>query len=68
MGEGEARPTGLQRTVKGREGGVVRPAAEGEDTARLDDDARDARRLPLDRPGQVCWADTKGNKNSSGTG
>jgi len=39
VGEGEARPTGLSETVNGREAGVVRPAAEGEDTARLDDDA-----------------------------
>ncbi|MDO5706106.1 MAG: hypothetical protein Q4G49_13710 [Paracoccus sp. (in: a-proteobacteria)] len=30
---------GLCGTVSGREAGVVWPAAEGEDTARLDDDA-----------------------------
>ena len=36
---------------------MVRPAGAAEDTARLDDDARYARRLPLDRQTQGCVAD-----------
>ena len=38
-GEGAALPAALGLTVKAREGGVVRPAGEAEDTARLDDAA-----------------------------
>ncbi|SET85527.1 hypothetical protein SAMN04489858_11236 [Paracoccus homiensis] len=41
-GEGAALPAALGLTVKAREGGVVRPAGEAEDTARLDDDAHRA--------------------------
>ena len=52
-GKGAALPVADGRAVMGREAGVVRPAgACAEDTARLDDDARHARRLPIDPTGQ----------------
>ncbi len=38
-GEGVALPVAPNRAVMGRKDGVARPAAAGEDTARLDDDA-----------------------------
>ncbi|AYF03808.1 hypothetical protein PY32053_04280 (plasmid) [Paracoccus yeei] len=66
-GEGAALPAALGLTVKAREGGVVRPAGAAEDTARLDDDARHARRLAIDRQTQGCVAD-KGNGNIVGAG
>ena len=45
----------------------MRPAGAAEDTARLDDDARPARRLPLDRHPTGCVAD-KRKGNVAGTG
>ncbi len=65
MGEGEARPTAPDGTVMGRPDGVERPAAEGEDTARLADDAA-TRRLPFDRPDRGCWADLVRNRKAVG--
>ena len=40
----------------------MRPAGEAEDTARLDDDARHARRLAIDRQTQGCVADETNRK------
>ena len=40
----------------------MRPAGEAEDTARLDDDARYARRLAIDRQTQGCVADETNRK------
>ena len=68
VGEGEARPTGLHRTVKGREGGVVRPAARHARGHGPPGRRRRRRRLPIDRPGQVCWADQKEMKCRRGRG
>ena len=45
----------------------MRPAGAAEDTARLDDDARPARRWPLDRQTPGCVAD-KGKGNIVGAG
>ena len=45
----------------------MRPAGAAEDTARLDDDARHARRWPLDRHPTGCVAD-KRKGNSVGAG
>jgi hypothetical protein len=45
----------------------VRPAGAAEDTARLDDDARHARRWPLDRQTQGCVADET-NRKVAGSG
>lgn len=56
VGEGEARPTGRTRTVKGSETGVVRPAARSART-RPRRRRRHRRRLSFDFPGPVCWAD-----------
>ena len=68
MGEGEARPTGLIGPVMGSEaGGGAARSPEGEDTAPVSDDAL-ARRLPLDRRDQVCWADAKNMNMVSGQG
>ena len=56
VGEGEARPTGRTRTVKGSETGVARPAARSART-RPRRRRRQGRRLSFDFPGPVCWAD-----------
>ena len=40
----------------------MRAAGEAEDTARLDDDARHARRLAIDRQMQGCVADETNRK------
>ena len=57
-GEGAALPAALWLTVMAREGGAgAARSAQREDTARLDDDARHARRLAIDRQTQGCVAD-----------
>ena len=67
-GEGAALPVAPAETVKGsgRRGGAARSPATGEDTARLDDDARNGRRLPLDRLGRGCVADRKTKRLRTG--
>ncbi|AYF04147.1 hypothetical protein PY32053_04656 (plasmid) [Paracoccus yeei] len=67
-GEGAALPVAPSETVtgSGRRGGAARSPATGEDTARLDDDARDGRRLPLDRLGRGCVADRKTKRLRTG--
>jgi hypothetical protein len=55
-GEGKARPTALRRTVNGVAQTLVRPAGVAEDTGSEPHDAC-ARRLPIDRANQGCWAD-----------
>ena len=45
----------------------MRPAGEAEDAARLDDDARHARRLAIDRQTQGCVADET-NRKGVGSG
>lgn len=52
VGEGEARPTGRTRTVKGSKTGVVRPAARSART-RPRRRRRQGRRLSFDFPGPV---------------
>ena len=63
-GEGAALPAALWLAVMAREGGAgAARSAQREDTARLDDDARHARRLAIDRQTQGCVADETNRKD-----
>ena len=66
-GEGAARPATGWLAVMGQGAGVVRPAAEGEDTARHPDDAKGGA-CPLTARQPDAWRTNPRNRNGVGQG